>query len=179
MPATAAAWQAVGAAASQLHRLAAGIQHAVPVRAAVSEVRDWLDAAGHLSGWEDFLRRVEGGHLGSEGMVHGELNADNVRLRADGTVVLLDWDQAGVAPTVMDAAYPLVTQFVTPDLKVDEASALAFYSALVSDDPVRTFELGVLVALRYARFSDTARRLDRAAFALAQEKRLTALVRAG
>ena len=40
--------------------------------------------------------------LPATGIVHGEANPTNARRRADGRIVLLDWDEAGCGPLALE-----------------------------------------------------------------------------
>lgn len=51
-------------------------------------------------------RAGEVGRLPATALIHGEINEANARRRADGTIVLVDWDQAGSAPAVPGIRLP-------------------------------------------------------------------------
>jgi hypothetical protein len=97
-----------------------------------------------------------------------------------GRMVLVDWDQAGRGPRVLEAGYPLITQFVSLDCEVDEAAARAFYGAYTGGEGMdRTeqnavFAAAIFHALRYLPFADTGRRWNRILFAIDHRERLLA-----
>ncbi len=107
------------------------------------------------------------------GLIHAEINPANAILSPDGRLTLLDWDQAGTGPWVLEAGYPLLAHFLTEDLAFHRESAAAFYDTytggrgLTADQRELVFTAALLHALRYLRFGDPARRWARIRFALA------------
>ncbi len=117
-------------------------------------------------------------------LIHGEINLANAIQCPDGRLVLIDWDQAGRGPRALEAGYPLVTQFISLDLAVDEAAARAFYGAYTGGEGMdRTeqdavFTAAIFHALRYLTFADTDRRWNRILFAIDHREQLLATVTA-
>ena len=94
------------------------------------------------------LRRCE-----QRSFVHGEVNFANSGARADGTVVLLDWDSTGTGPTPLDYGYPLITQFIDQfDLTFNRAATEAFYGAYTDAGGLVDVEDAFLAALFQAMF---------------------------
>lgn len=97
-------WAALGHAAAKLNALQDfAIPFAIPIVDAISDLA--VQAAGHSfeAQFSRLLDRVfplagDSRH----GIIHGEINLANARRTNDGTVVLLDWDQAGTAPTALE-----------------------------------------------------------------------------
>ncbi len=117
--------------------------------------------------------------LDEVGLIHGEINEANARRRADGEVVLLDWDQAGIGPVALEYGYPLIAAFVSEDLVIDHDSARGFYRGYTGVgghiDCDRLFDAALFHALRYMWFGEDARRWERILFALSHEHLLTSL----
>ncbi len=66
--------------------------------------------------------------LAGDALVHGEISYANARRRADGTIVLVDWDEAGRAAPAIECGYPLINAFLSEtDLAFDDRAASAFY----------------------------------------------------
>jgi Ser/Thr protein kinase RdoA (MazF antagonist) len=87
------------------------------------------------------------------GLVHAEVNAANSGRRADGTVVLLDWDGAGTGATALDYGYPLITQFIDQfDRTLDQGAAEAFYGSYAHAGGTVDAEEGFLAGLFQAMF---------------------------
>jgi hypothetical protein len=113
------------------------------------------------------------------GLIHGELNESNIGRRRDGTVVFLDWDQAGTSATALEYGYPLITTFIAEeDLAFDEATAAGFYAGYAEAggviEPSRLFDAALFHALRYMWFGDVTQRWERIAYAVRNEAALIA-----
>ncbi len=116
----------------------------------------WRRIAGRrFEAWFlEFLARVaELERLPTDALVHGEINDANARRRADGSVVLLDWDEAGAAAPAVELGYPLITNFLSEeDLTFDHSSACAFYRSYVESggaiEPRQLFNAALFHALR-------------------------------
>lgn len=88
-----------------------------------------------------------------QSLVHAEVNLANSGHRADGTVVLLDWDGVGTGPTALDYGYPLLTQFVDQfDRTFHRDAAEAFYGAYADTGGVVDAEEAFLAGLFQAMF---------------------------
>lgn len=171
-------WSAFGRAVASLHEQGLSpIAFGVPIDGALREVARWAEGLSIQTEVERILETVAstlGG--GTTTVIHGEVNAANVARRSDGTVVLLDWDQAGDGATFIDHGYPLITQFVsigTPTFHADAANA--FYEGLRPKetlDPKQVFSAALLHALRYARFAETDLRWERIRWAIGNEEEL-------
>lgn len=158
------------------------LPHAIPVGAAIQEMDRWVDGRPYEREYRELLDRVaDVDDAEATGLVHGEIHTANARRRDDGTVVLLDWDEAGSGPTVIEYGYPLIGVFVDEQtLTFDEAGATAFYRGYREGggemDRSRLFAAALFHALRYTRFGDSDRRWRRIRYAVEQEGALTAVV---
>lgn len=173
-------WTALGRGAATLNRSRAfPVPYAIPFHAAISDLarqavgrpfeRDFAQLLDRVSRLDGDERR---------GLIHGEINLANARCRNDGTVVLLDWDQAGSAPVALEYGYPLITQFLSEDaLVVDEHAASDFYAGYLENggtlDPASGFSAALFHALRYMWFGNVEVRWERIVHALRHEADLT------
>ena len=51
-----------------------------------------------------------------EALIHFEMSLGNTIQRPDGTIVAVDWDEAGMGARVLDPGYFLISAFVSEDL---------------------------------------------------------------
>jgi len=176
-----AGWRDLGAAAARLNGLADyTVPFALPVHQVVAELAARAAGTPFDGGVRALLRRVETlADVEEMGLIHGEINGGNAGRRANGEVVLLDWDQAGVGPLALEYGYPLIAAFVSEDLVVDHGSARAFYGGYTDAggqiDNDRLFDAALLHALRYMWFGDVHRRWERILHAVKHEDLLTSL----
>lgn len=175
------AWRDLGTVAARLNGLA---DYSVPFAPAVHRVAPELAARAAGTPFEAGVRSLLGrietlAEVEEVGLIHGEINGTNAGRRADGEVVLLDWDQAGVGPLALEYGYPLIAAFVSEDLVVDHLSARAFYAGYTEAGGQilheRLFDAALLHALRYMWFGDVNRRWERILHAVEHEDLLTSL----
>lgn len=129
-PATTETWAELGRLAARLNaQTDYPHNYAIPVAGAIAELRE---QAEHYPFRSEFLELVSTlGILADQPtcLIHGELNPSNAVRSPDGRLSILDWDQAGTGPWVLEGGYPLITTFLSEDLAFDARSAAAFYSA--------------------------------------------------
>ena len=182
--ATLEAWHELGRVVARLHRVADyEVAYAVPIGVGIDEVVAWASNHGHppieLPSIAQRCRELEAAI--PVGLVHGEINAANVRRRADGSLVLVDWDEAGFGPTALDVGTPLISSFVSEDdFAFDGSSAAAYISGYVDGggafDHRAAFNGALLHALRHVRHGNTDARWKRLRHAFANEGEITAIV---
>ncbi|MDQ1439372.1 MAG: Phosphotransferase enzyme family [Acidimicrobiaceae bacterium] len=179
----ASAWSDLGAAAAALNDITGYPRRfAVPVDEALVHLRARSEQAAFERPFRDALARASQVTESSRAaLIHGEINEANALRRHDGTVVLVDWDQAGTGPVALELGYPLIIAFVDIDThRLHEQRAKAFYDAYRSSggivDPLATFAAAVFHALRYMWFADVDRRWDRISWALRNESQLLDVV---
>lgn len=177
------AWHDLGRAAARLNSYVdCPFRYAVPTNAALVDITQWMHGRPFekeflaLRPRLDELLNPEG-----EGLIHGEINPANARRRADGTVVLLDWDEAGTGSIGLELGYPLITVFISEaDLSFHRDSAQAFYRGYVDSggtaDREIVFNAGLFHAIRYMRFGDIDRRWRRIGYALDHECELCSTI---
>ena len=98
----------------------------------------------------------------------------------DGTIVFLDWDEAGKGATVLDPGYMLINGFVSEDLEFDKENAQIFYDSYLTTHSLseiekeRLFDASLFHALRYIEYS-SEKRWKRIKWAIENRKKLEAL----
>lgn len=117
-----------GAPIAQLHRLEpTAHRYAIPIQAAADEIDSQLAGLPFEDRARDLVARVRALPTTSQATIHGEPAASNLQRLRDGRVCLLDWDQSGCGPTVLDLGFPLINAFLSYDLRWNSAAARAFY----------------------------------------------------
>jgi Ser/Thr protein kinase RdoA (MazF antagonist) len=130
---------------------------------------------------DEYLRLVES--LPSfedlpQAIIHTDLSFGNVIERADGELVMIDFDDMGVGARVIDLAYPLILSFVTRDCIYREDNARAFFSAYrsqmeLSDQEIELIFPGSLFfALMYVIYGDIDSNWKRIQWAVANRSLL-------
>lgn len=116
------------------------------------------------------------------GLIHGEINPANSVLSPNDQLTLVDWDQAGRGPLLLEAGDPLLTAFLTEDLRFRQDSAVAFYDdytdgvGMTEADRNLAFTAALLHALRYLRFGNPETRWARIRYALTHRDELLSAI---
>jgi Ser/Thr protein kinase RdoA (MazF antagonist) len=114
-------------------------------------------------------------------LIHGEVIGNTLQ-KEDGTLIILDWDEAGVGPRVYDLGHPLIGTFVTEELQLQEALIHAFYRGYFSqitlpDREIRhIFDAALFYALRYIVYGDTQKRWRRIRWAAGHRDEIMSIV---
>lgn len=104
------------------------VTYGIPTAGVIAELTAAAQTHSHPKQFLDFIAMLSPLLTAPTlGLVHGEINWANVRQRRDGTLVILNWDEAGHGATVLDAGYPLITVFLTEKLHFQRHQAQAFY----------------------------------------------------
>lgn len=115
-------------------------------------------------------------------LIHFDTSLGNAVRRDDGSICLIDWDEAGIGARVLDPGQMLISTFVSEALEVNEDGARAFYRAyrsrirLSSDELDAIFDASLFHALRLMAWGDQARRWRRIQWASENRDRLLSLV---
>lgn len=176
-------WRGLGEAAARLNAHGDySAPFAIPIEGALDEL------ARRAAGWPFegrfralLARLTQLTHLPPNALVHGEINCANARRRADGTVVLVDWDQTGTTAAAMEYGYPLVNVFLSEDdLAFDDRSASAFYKSYLDSggviEPPHLFSAALFHALRYMWWGDTWQRWERILHAVKREDEICSVL---
>ena len=114
-------------------------------------------------------------------LIHGEVIGNTLQ-KEDGTLVILDWDEAGVGPRVFDIGHPLIGTFVTEELQVQGTLIQAFYRgyfsrvALPNQEIQHIFDAALFYALRYIIYGDTQKRWRRIQWATRHRNEIMSIV---
>jgi Ser/Thr protein kinase RdoA (MazF antagonist) len=104
-------------------------------------------------------------------LIHGEILGNAIQ-KPDGTIVIVDWDEAGIGTRILDLGHPLIQVFISEDLEFDGERAHAFYRGysskvrLTDQEVDHVFDAGLFYALRYIVHGDLGKRWKRINFAL-------------
>jgi len=135
-------WAQIGAALADLHSLPpVERQFAIPAEAACRELTAHPQWPTDLV--SEVVRRLRGMAQAPLAVVHGQPSPANVFQEPDGSVALLDWDESGTGPAVLDVGYPLICVFLTEEKHWQAERAQAFFrssqdNASTGLPPVRT-----------------------------------------
>lgn len=176
-PDTVETWAALGSILAQLHALPPVPRpFTIPVRTAIEELATQSAAYDFGVEFRALLPRAADIDAGAAATIHGEVNLSNCLARADGTIVIIDWDQAGYGPTALDLGYPLVCVFLTEDLDWRSPMAAAFYQAYQKHRPLpdaeQIFAAALFHAMRYMAFHNIDRRWRRVQHAASHKAEL-------
>jgi hypothetical protein len=158
-------------------------RYAVDTQGAIAELMAQANTHPHAAQFQGFVSLLMPLlHTPKYGLVHGEINLANAARRNDGMLVLLDWDDAGIGPTVLEPGYPLIVVFLTENLHFHRELATAFYhqyyagSAPPADEKELLFRAALLHALRYMQFANQQQRWERVCYAVAQQEQLLSVL---
>lgn len=171
----ASTWTELGAAAAALNVIeGCRLPFAIPVGEAIAHLRIRAAETHFEKAFGAALDRArQVADCTRAALIHGEINEANALRRDDGTIVLVDWDQAGTGPVALEVGYPLIVSFVDEEThRVDEARARSFYGGYLRTGVLEvrlTFAAAVFQALRYMWFGDVDKRWERISWALRNE----------
>jgi len=175
-----ATWQTLGAIAAKLNTITScPIAYAVPTPGVMAELTEQAQSHPYQKQFLDLIAMLSPLLAAPTlGLVHGEINLANVRQRRDGTLVLLDWDEAGHGLTILDAGYPLLVVFLTEGLHFRRLQAQAFYRGYFgahspgAAEQDLLFRAALLHALRYMPFANQQQRWARIYYAVTHRTHL-------
>jgi Ser/Thr protein kinase RdoA (MazF antagonist) len=182
--ASCATWAELGDIARALNAIVDyPIRYAVDTQGAIAELTEQANTHPHKAQFRGFISLLSPLlHAPRHGLIHGEINLANAARRQDGTMALLDWDEAGTGPTVLEAGYPLIVVFLTEELQFRRELATAFYQqyyagcAPSDDEKELLFRAALLHALRYMQFANQQKRWERVCYAVAQQELLLSVL---
>lgn len=114
-------------------------------------------------------------------VIHTDIHPDHAIRKPDGAVVRIDWDDAGIGPTVLDLGY-IMFQFITEDLLLGRENLAAFYETYFSARRIKNeevkymFDGGLFFAMMYLKFGDVNKRWKRIRWAVRNRSRIESSV---
>jgi Ser/Thr protein kinase RdoA (MazF antagonist) len=99
----------------------------------------------------------------SRSLIHTDISPKNSIEAEDGSIVLIDWDDVGIGPTVLDLGY-ILGHFVTEELEVRADLADAFFKSYFSKRTITPtdrrgiFDGCLFFHLMYIIYGDVAKR---------------------
>ena len=108
----------------------------------------------------------------SKSIIHTDIGLHNAIEKSDSSLTLLDWDDSGRGPSVLDLGYPLICQFITSGLVFKREMAQAFYNSYFSGKsfPISEkkfiFDAALFFALAYLKYGDVDSNWKRIKFAV-------------
>ncbi|TDE00157.1 phosphotransferase enzyme family protein [Jiangella asiatica] len=172
-------WSAAGRALGRLHRITrSDHEFGIPVDAAVDEIRAQVSRLPFAGRAVDLVRRIQDMPLIPVSTIHGEPAASNLLHVGPDSAVLLDWDESGYGPVVLDLGFPLINEFLSHDLRFNGAAARAFYGAyrreagFLPTSAGGIFTAALFHALRSMMFHDLEARWRRIVHAVDHEQEL-------
>ena len=155
-PDTPATWAALGRIAAHLNGYRDyPYAYGVPIAGTIGELTQHAAQYPFRQPFLELVARLRVLENQPSGLIHGEINLANAVLAADGRLVLVDWDEAGTGPWVLEAGYPLLTHFLTEQLVIHRAAASAYYEAytagagMTAEGKELVLTAALLHALRY------------------------------
>lgn len=104
--------------------------------------------------------------------IHTEITVSNVIQAENGAITVIDWDEVGLGPAVLDLGVAVINNFITEDLEVLGANARAYYDAYFSRQAMSEaekkyiFDAGVFWACSVIPYGDADKRWKRIKWAL-------------
>ena len=180
---TADFYRRIGTIIGRLHMLS---DYPYPYLFSVNDVLpEFFELAENLPFGEEYIQLVNMlpnfDHF-PKSLIHGEVIGNAIQTQ-DGNLVILDWDEAGLGPRILDLGHPLIQVFVSENLDFDQEGAHAFYQGYLANIKLSQeeldfiFEAGLFYALRYIIYGDTDRRWQRIKFALENRALLTSVIK--
>jgi Ser/Thr protein kinase RdoA (MazF antagonist) len=118
----------------------------------------------------------------SQTLIHTDISPENTVEREGGSLVFVDWDDAGIGPTVLDLGYVLMSECTTENLELKPEIAKAFYSSYLTkrnitpEEKTYMFDAGLFFALMYIVFGDVEKRWKRIQWLIENRKVVEAMI---
>lgn len=113
--------------------------------------------------------------------IHTEITPGNVIQTPEGKIMVIDWDEVGSGPRVLDLGVSLINHFVTEDLKILEKNAKAYYKSYFSivkmkDSEKRyIYDTALFWACCWISYGNLNKRWKRIKWAIENKERLVSL----
>lgn len=130
----------------------------------------------------DVLNQIPNFENLSQVLIHTDIAPVNSILKSNGEMILIDWDEVGVGPAVLDLGAPLINQFITEDGILKEDCLQSYYQSYFSlrkitrEDLSFIFDAGLFWACMYIGYGDTAKRWERIKWAIGNRGKLESFI---
>ncbi len=151
-------WRAVGELMGKLHSLEGYTERTVFTFS--SEIPHMLKRAKEFGIGEEYVRLVQNLpnlDILPQALIHTDMSLGNVIQQNNGSLVLIDWDDAGIGTRTLDVGFPLICAFVKDDA-FNAENAKAFYKGysskiiLMEEELTYLFDAALFFILSYSIF---------------------------
>lgn len=179
------AYAKLGEVTAALHRVE-GYPHGTDFRIAAIVSKELPTIAAQLpfrEAYIDVLRSLPSFAGLPECLTHGEITPQHAIGKANGDIVLIDWDEVGVGLRVFDIGFPLISQFISEVGEFFEDRARAFYGAyrqrieLTKAELQHVFAASLVHALFHIVHGDIEKRWRRIQWAIANKALVESVLR--
>jgi Ser/Thr protein kinase RdoA (MazF antagonist) len=114
-------------------------------------------------------------------LIHTEMTPGNVIQKPDGKIMVIDWDEVGIGPAVLDLGVGLINHLVTEDFEIKEAEIRAYYNSYFSQRSMSSsereyiWEAALYWACLWIEYGDPQRRWNKIKWAIENKEKITAL----
>lgn len=118
----------------------------------------------------------------SQSLVHTDIGPHNAIKSLNGSITLIDWDDAGTSTSILDLGFPLICQFISNDLVFARRKAKAFYNAyfskrgLIEAEKTLIFDAAIFFALMYLPYGKIQKNWEKIKFALVNKKTISSVL---
>ena len=113
--------------------------------------------------------------------IHTEITPGNVIQSSNGRITVIDWDEVGLGPAVLDLGVGLINHFITEDLEILEDNATAYYRSYFSQREMNDLEkkyiydASLFWACCWVPYGDTNKRWERIKWAVENRNKIECL----
>lgn len=110
--------------------------------------------------------------------IHTEITPGNLIQTPNGNMVVIDWDEVGLGPAVLDLGVSLINHFITEDLTILDENAQAYYRSYFStrkmdnNEKKFIFDAALFWACAWITYGDMNKRWERIKWALKNRKKI-------
>ena len=167
-------WRHIGELTGELHQF---VEYPVPtnftVASVLPELRGFAEKSSFGSEYLQLVKQLPDFSNLPQTLIHTDTGLTNVLKTPDNVYKLVDWDDAGRGPRVLDPAFPLICYFINAKtLAFYELQARAFFTGynakiqLTQAEKDALFLAGLFYALMYIGDHDAAQNWSRIKWAL-------------
>lgn len=170
-------WKALGRIAAALHEIPDyPYQTSFTVESEISKLPEIAGKLPFGSEYMEVARSLRDLRELPQTLIHTDIGPHNSVQKNDGTIVLTDWDDAGIGTTILDLGFPLICHFVTEDLTTEAENAKSYYGSyffqrnIPDKERDLIFDAELLYALIYVPYGNTDKHWERIKFAVGHQE---------